>query len=262
MKRVCIIGNSHAACWLAAGRRHSAEIAQLADVQFFMLGGYNIGKLRVAGEELVLDDAGLQEKLAESSNGLISIRPQDYDHIVIVSLTFGYRNLTDLFSRFGVFKGAYRSPGLTFVSQECLETCAEGVLRASLAVQLREKIAEITDRPVTFSPSPCQTERALISKDVDFAELCRTRQQAYLYDIFVSSAKKVAGQCSASVVFQDPETLIPGGCYTRREYGRAAINSSMACAGTADTSHMNIEFGRRELENALRFIDLEQQNAD
>lgn len=251
MSDVCVIGNSHAACWLAAWRRHRADLEQLARVRLFVLGGYEIDKFFISNGLLTVSDDDAKRRLAETSGGLTHIDPDSFDHFVIVSLTSGYRNLTSFFTEFGVTSGPVRHAELTYISRPCMELSLRGILRDSLAVRLRRKIGAVSDKPVLLSPSPCQSEDILRDRESLFAALCQNGEQASLYTMYKQAMSAVAEEERFDVLFQDDATMIPGGGYTRREHSRQGIDSTMNEAAPSDTSHMNVEFGLRELRNVL-----------
>jgi hypothetical protein len=143
---------------------------------------------------------------------------------------------------------------MTCLSNACFRDCMDGILRNSLAIRLRGKIAALTQKPVMIYPSHCQSEDILLSKEKHFAELCRKGAQRALYDMFRQAMDHLAQEFCFSTIYQDPSTLIHGGGYTLRQYNLNGINSSMQFVGKADTSHMNIEFGKLEMGNALRFM--------
>lgn len=252
--RICIIGNSHAACWLAAWQSRREYFDSIADIRFFVLGGYKAEDIVRVGDALTVADPAIQARLAKTSSGRIAIHPDDYDHFVIVSLTSGFRNVAPLLSQFGLVSGAYRARGLTFLSRACLQDCINGILCNSIAVKLRGKLAELTEKPVMLSPSPCQSENVLSSQYQHFAELCHRQQQTYLYDLYQTSMDRLARELNFTVLHQDPSTMIDGGCYTRRIYNRNGIGSSMKAVKGSDASHMNEAFGALELTNALRAL--------
>lgn len=255
MMRVCIIGNSHAACWLAAWRKDRGQYQAIADIHFFVLGGYDIGQLSVENNLLTINRPDLRQALELTSEGLSMIDPRDYDAFLIVSLTSGYRNLTGLFSQYGLANGAFQPDNLMYLSRPCLEECIEGIIKNSLAVKLRTKLRAITDKPVVLSPSPCQSEEVLLSKEKLFSALCQHGKQSYLYAMYQTVLSRLGEELEFAVLFQDTNTLITGGGYTLRQYNRNGIDSRMKTVGATDTSHMNIDFGRIELNNALRFLN-------
>jgi hypothetical protein len=262
MKSICIIGNSHAACWLAAWRKHRKEMERLAHIKFFVLGGYDCELLQVVDGTLRVEREDLSEILRKTSEGLSVISSSDYDHFVIVSLTSGFRNLTPLFSRYGLAFGALKVEEMTYVSRACLEEAVCGILESSYAIRLRKRLAQISDAPVTLSPSPCQSEAVLFTKEIAFAEVCCDAAQEYLYGIFQSALLRLAEKYNFSVTFQESETMIPGGGYTLAKYNVGGINSAMQHTGEIDTSHMNIEFGFRALLDVVTTINVPAEAGD
>lgn len=258
MTRLCIIGNSHAACWLTAWRENRTLYAEQADIDFFMLGGYDIDLLEKDNLRLIAPRDDLRTQLQATSEKSDHIDTAKYDHFLIISLTFGYRNLTQLFSQFGLADDPYQPDDLHLLSKACLEESINSILEDSLAVRLRKKLAAITSKPVILSPAPCQSEAVLLTKDQHFAALCQHGQQTYLYDYFCRQATKLGGQHHFDIAFQSPDTLINGKCYTRKEHNRGGLNSSLKTVGETDTSHMNAAFGKLELDNAL--VRIQQNN--
>jgi hypothetical protein len=254
MKRIGIIGNSHLACWLMAYRAQEGAYARRADMRFFMMGGYGGKELEARDGCLTVAADNVRKEMEASSGGLSAINPGDFDHFLIVGMGFGYYNLLPTFGSFGTVRGVYQSPAISYVSQACLEESLRGVLANTVAVGVREKLAAITDKPVTFAPAPCRSEAVLKTRDADFADLCARGDQRHLYDLYCEQARVLARERRFDVVFQDAATMIAGGGYTKAEFSRGGFNSRMQQVGASDVSHMNADFGKIELDNALRFL--------
>lgn len=254
MMRLCVIGNSHAACWLTAWRENKDFYAQKADISFFMLGGYDIDLLETENLHLAAPRDDLKSQLRATSETSDHIDTARYDHFLIISLTFGYRNLTQLFSQYGLAADAYQADNLHYLSENCMAESMTGILEDSLALRLRQKLASITNKPVTLAPAPCQSENVLLTKEKHFAALCQDGKQSYLYDYFRRTAQLLGDKHNFDIVYQSPDTLISGHCYTKQIYNRGGINSSLKTVGETDTSHMNAAFGKLELDHALAHI--------
>jgi hypothetical protein len=247
MKRICVLGNSHAACFMAAWHAMSAEYQDIVDVRFFVLGGYELGKLARDGSRLVVAEQALREQLKNASGGFDEILPEDYDVFAIVSLTFGYRNLTELFSAYSTLDISRGRDGVNYLSNSCMNDCVDEILENSIGVRIRKLIGSVTEKPVIHFPAPCQSETALLEKERQFLPLKATGELARFYSKFVERSSAQALKHGSTIVYQDDATMIAGGGYTLEQYSSGAVNSSMQLVGPSDTSHMNADFGRLAL---------------
>ncbi|MDP5137880.1 hypothetical protein ORJ04_18160 [Rheinheimera baltica] len=248
MKRVCILGNSHAACWLLAWKTMQRDNPNY-QITFFMVGGYELGKLIIEQGKLVARSEKLKTQMALSADGLTQIDPSAYDAFVIVSLTFGYRNLTPLFKQCCSVATGMRSDN-QLISDALMQQSVDDILTASLALKLASQLRQISNKLIVLAPAPCQSEDALLTKDRELSTLLQRPDILHnYYTLFATGAKSAANTVKAKVLFQPDNTLsVPG--YTKRQFARGGINSTLTTVAAEDVSHMNTEFG------ALMLVEL------
>ena len=252
MKRICILGNSHAACWMVAWDK-TKHLYPGYNITFFMVGGYELGNLEIANGKLIAGNQKLKQQMQQSSGGLAEIVPDEFDHIVIISLTFGYRNLTPLFKQCCSLSTGHRND-CQLISDQLFKQATSDILHASLAIKIARQLREITTTPLTLAPAPCQSEDALQEKDIELATLLdKVHILENYYHLFYEQALFVSKSVNSDVLLQPDDTLAwPG--YTKRELARNGINSSLTKVANTDVSHMNQQFGEIMIRQLLERI--------
>ena len=253
MKRICILGNSHAACWMVAWNT-TKHLYPGYHLTFFMVGGYELGNLLIENGRLIAGNNKLKQQMQQSSGGLAEIDPDEFDHIVIVSLTFGYRNLTPLFKQCCSLATGHRN-NCQLISDQLFEQAASDILHASLALKIARQLREITVKPITLAPAPCQSEDALQEKDIEIATLLdKVDILSNYYTLFCEQALCVAKSVNSDLLLQPEATFaLPG--YTKRELARNGINSTLTKAANNDVSHMNQQFGEIMIKQLLQRVE-------
>lgn len=225
--RVCVIGNSHAACIKSGWESIAAEFPDHA-LTFFAAIRSQLSGLVVQDGRLVPETDALRQQLAFTSGGREAIDPADYDVFVLVAL------------------------GLIVPWGESWERLSTGVLRHlvapatdCLASELGRRIRGVTEHPVLLLPEPvAAADEAVLSVDT-------VREYPRVIDS-MSSAVAIPG---ARVLPQPVETLAHG---WRTEPQWSAGSVGLEQAGRAarqhedvDRAHMNAQFGALWLRNIL-----------
>lgn len=141
--RICLMGNSHMAAWKAGYDEMVAagEWSPSVNVTFFASpsdGLLDIG-VSVDHRALVAPEGGeLRTQLERTSGGIPHIRPDDYDHIILVGMV----RVPDLDHRF---------------SSSLIEEIFSGTKHYCGAAKLMPRVRSITDRPVYVVPQPLTT---------------------------------------------------------------------------------------------------------
>ena len=97
MTRVCVIGNSHAACFKLAWDTLRIRYPNVA-LTFFAARGSRIAALKPRDGILIPTSERLRGVIAHTSGGRAAIDLRDYDAVLLVGLTCGYPVATGYYS--------------------------------------------------------------------------------------------------------------------------------------------------------------------
>lgn len=233
MKRICVLGDSHAAALKKGWDRIAPERPDCV-LTFFPAPAHLVGDLVVSGNALVANGGKLGSLFATASGGLDRIAA-DYDHYLVC----GY-GLT-----VATVRGAYlsalqpdRAPRARFLD----ETMA--ALRGTAMMEVMTRLRAVTARPVTMLAAP------LAARETFWDNLERRGHALAFVETFFGACRRLAADFDAAFLPQPKRTLHPRGM-TRPRYARNAAKLS----GTDDDGHhMNAEYGAIVLAAALDAI--------
>src|SRR4051812_37858696 len=101
MKRVCIVGNSHALAWLQAWTETSTTARGSFDITFFAARHMFLERLRAVNGQIDPASGEGREALAYFSSGHHKIDPSQYDAFIVVGIQLDLRYLASSCEQFG-----------------------------------------------------------------------------------------------------------------------------------------------------------------
>lgn len=260
MKRICLIGSSHLACWKLAWDETKAEYADKVSLTFFGASGRGLAEANISGRTLVPHKEKLLKFIKQTSGGRNSVEIDKYTHFVIVGLEFSFSCVCSLFINFGLQRHLPIRPRIRLISSACLDQCLDDSLRKASALLLHKKLKSLTDHPIFIVPNPCVAEDAVkpgwSGFGVSYADFAPVVEMGYMqdiYSIFERRAEKIASENELNLLMQDPHSMaFPG--FTKSEYSRGGIGFVKASSSPRDVKHMNKAYGKLCLEQMLRAI--------
>jgi len=229
--RVCVIGNSHAACFKIAWNTLKASYPSVT-LTFFADRKTGISELEPKGGLLVPTSERLQRVLAHTSVGHTAIDPRDYDIILMVGLSPGYPD----------------APG--FYSYAAASRALLDETPASIAFELIRKIRQTSAIPIFLAHKPLLRHEGETQPDGDAGPYRRLIK--LLNDELVRDA--------GATLLEQPEQTITHCFFSRPEY---AIGSSRLDVGSKwlpleqpgdQRAHMNELYGEIYLSTHLPTI--------
>jgi hypothetical protein len=247
MKRVAIIGNSHAGKFYTAYNeiKESCGIS----IDFFIE--------RSAGSfPLCITDGGKEhifEDILLVSDNKLNIR--NFDAVLIIGLGVGFEQVTLTYSKFrSVSHNNQGAPYL--ISQDCFEASVVGILEKSKALRVADLCLDMAARNVSIVPAPYPMHW-VISREGEaysvFKEMSEGGDDTSMNNLLSSFFGKLRER-GVSVVEQ-PEETIAGSCYTLTEFGLSDPNQEedpSSYYSKGDYKHGNLEFARTHLKKALQ----------
>jgi len=253
LKRVCIVGNSHALAWMQAWTETPADERAGSDLTFFAsLAAHLEGLTVVNGQLCSADDQG-REALERFSDGRNAIDPKEYDAFVVVGSKLDFRLLTAGCERFGTLDRQSMHKTTYLISEACLSDLVCDIYgRSHLALRLAITLRELSGKPVILTPTPCLTPDFLLKKE-SYGKTDRKAYFTWLYSIFLGRLQSLTQDAGLLFLPQDPLTLAGPG-FTKRRYAIHGQRMKERTSTRTDDKHMNSEFGRIMLGNALTLL--------
>jgi hypothetical protein len=226
--RICILGNSHAAC-LKLAWDHLTTAYPNFELVFFAARGLDLRFLRVSGNALVAKKRRVTESISFTSGGAGKVKVDRFDAFLTYALAL---RVPDLDSRLS--------------SAVKTQTC-EDALSRSLNLRICRMIRQVSDAPIYIghNPQPASGDE-LPSEQMKYAEV---------FDLLAKELD-IAG---TNLVAQPPETLV-NGWNTRPELAKGSTrldigdNRSNEPHPESDVTHLNIDFGRVYLEHLFHKV--------
>jgi hypothetical protein len=228
--RICILGNSHAAC-LKLAWDHLTIDHPNRELVFFAARGIDLRYLRVSGNALVTRKHRVAESISFTSGGADKVEVDRFDAFLMYAL-------------------ALRVPDMDYRLSSAVKSQACGdALSRSLNLRICRTIRQVSDAPIYIGHNPQPASRdEFPSEQMNYEEV---------YGVLAKEIDIVG----ANLVAQPPETLV-NGWNTRPELAKGSTrldigdNRSNEPHPEDDVSHMNMEFGRIYLEHLFHKVAL------
>lgn len=254
MRRICVLGNSHAAA-IALGWKEVRDRYAGTSLTFFALPRDRLGGLKVEGGALVPDTAELASQLGKMTGGDTRVNAESFDAFWLCGLGFGIRPSYAVFQNFWAEfeqSDVKRAP----ISNACLAATIAGALRRTLASKLATKLKRISDHSISIIPSPMASVAALEARDDERYEVLRRLVMDKHEDAFstvLQRAYGMLGDGQIRVVLQPSVTLAsPLLSHDRYSRGSVRLTAEFDQQHPAeDFEHMNALFGAKVIESQL-----------
>ena len=228
--RICILGNSHAAC-LKLAWDHLTKDHPDRELVFFAARGLDLRFLRVSGNALVTNKPRVAESISFTSGGADKVEVDCFDAFLTYALAL---RVPDLDSR---LSSAVKS-----------QACKDALGR-SLNLRICRMIRQVSDAPIYIGHNPQPASRDELPSD----------QMKYA-EVYGLLAKEV-DVAKANLVFQPPETLV-NSWNTRPELAKGSTRLDIGDDRSNephpdnDVTHLNMDFGLIYLEHLFKEVAL------
>jgi hypothetical protein len=243
MKRICVIGDSHAAA-LRAGWGHLRTEFPDIDLTFFAAMIQHMEAFRLGEEELIATTDDLRKRMKLTSDGKTLVH-NDYDAYLICGLGLKHalvmRVHADLRGKTGITENYF---------DVTLPAAVEDAVRGTLAMRILNMLQQITGAPILLIPQPAKADDDGVSPDIQSGTLENLRRGLAIFDAACTTLIEKRG---ASYLPQPRETFAKNGVTTKAAYATAPARLEVTKAGV-DRSHMNGAYGAILLRAALRKI--------
>jgi hypothetical protein len=242
--RICIIGNSHAACLKLAWDKGLSKKHPSAQFVFFASLTAGIETLTAHDQSLKSHNPNTIANFKITSNGLDEIEFSSFDYCLLHGLsprTMAYRKMI-LSSR------------KIFYSQYAL--ALSNPFHQSLAFRLINEIRKISEIPIICSPTPNALSALNAPKEekldkLTFGDVCSTIELSH---------KQIN-----AIYLPQPSSTIHCTYFTAPKYGKGPKNLLFRSGDSIengdlfenDSVHMNEAFGKKLLEKILRRTQLD-----
>jgi len=265
MKRICLIGTSHLACWKEAWDELDASYSDQTSLTFFGANGarmFSRNAWGISERALVPRNDKVALSIGRTSKGLDRIEVEHYTHFVLVGFNFGFRNVLPIFLNYGLVRHAIARPNINLISSACLREAADSALLETPAMSMRKLLFNLTDKPIYIATHPCFDERVLRSQTLKsgiyYSALASALETDYLKDIysyFEERARKVAADNRACLLMQNPSTMAYAG-FTKSEFGQNGVSFNDYVHRDDDVSHKNKTYGEICLKQLFNSLDI------
>lgn len=240
MMRICLVGNSFAACFKRAWDAKLSESWPSVELVFYCSLGRGLSELSGSEGKLTTTNKVVRSDFAISSGRAEEVVFSDFDVCLLQGLS----------PRINTFRKWFVSVTSSYFSSTVRD--ASNPLYNSLAAQLVGEIRKVSDIPIALSPPP-----HLLAEDTEKTERDgrRRRLHAQLSEAITSSHEKLG-----VAFFEQPPETVTNLFYTSQEFGRDAIGLTRTGRQGAnvvkfnDNKHMNDEFGALHLNSVLEAL--------
>jgi hypothetical protein len=258
MRKVACLGNSHLAALKLGWEKIKVNYPQ-AECVFFGAharadGRGGLADLVVEGDSLCAIDQGLKDNLSWTSGGRTSIRPAEFDAIVLCALGLNVLKITDLIYQYAPER--YKMIGARYlISDDFYLEAIDSILKSTGAYDLVGKILKIENSAKIFViPQPMVAQEAE-RKGTIWYRLMRFELDTLLAKDFSECINRLF-RGKASIVEQPSSTLY-NGILTRSEFSRGSVRLLPGFSHKHDETdhvHMNETYGVQVLGTVLEQI--------
>lgn len=242
-RRVCIIGNSHAAA-LRGGMDLSPELNEKLAFDFFAAQSDLMREMELRGTVLVPTSELTKRRMSIVSGGKVEIETAEYNEFVIVGLGFNVLDAVNALKQYRLYgfqgKGEEAAP---YISRACFAALIESMLSASTSVYFARLLRSASRARIVVIPQPYPS--ADILKGGIWKQAAESGLLTYVAQQYEDIATRLAKSLQCEILFQPSGTLLQEGI-TQAKYsvgsGRlGAEKTHMHPPGEA--SHMNAAYG-------------------
>jgi hypothetical protein len=236
--RICVLGNSHSACfklaWDSLRTRYST-----VSLTFFAQRGRGMAELAPDGAVLVPTTDQLRSAMSFTSGGLTVVDPREYDAVLSVGFTWGY------------------PPATGYISQDAAGRALLDFTPRSLAFELIRKVRAVSDIPIFVAHQPLRRHEG--------DEIADNAVTPYRRLVRLMNEELLARE--GALLLPQPAQTIANRFYTRSEFGIGARrldtgDGEFSGELKADPrSHMNTRYGDIFLSTHLPTVASAQLSA-
>lgn len=233
MMTICAIGDSHLAALKLGWEMIKADHPGIRLV-FFGAPGMNLKSLAVSEASLVPTTERLRKLMKHTSGGL-GVIAQSYDRFLVCGMKFAVFMVQRLYQRYR--SEAEERDDRRPISNECLLRAAQGCLRASLSVEVVEKLRKVTRAPIGLIPVPFRAEGSAQGRLWE-------RDRYLLAQTFAEAARRLADDLEFQPFFP-PAAMLSNPIQTKAEYSENSVRlqGDNKAHGEKDILHMNPKYG-------------------
>jgi hypothetical protein len=243
MKRLCIIGNSHAVPLRDGWTLNSPLHARFSPT--FILAGADRLKFRIEARQLQAEDI-VAEEVKRCSAGLDFIEPARFDCFLIVGLFFNLRVLVELYAAHRLKQHATDQHQI--VSEEQLEEMAFRMLRNSRALEIYRQLRSLVSLPCLVVPDWLVSPSVKV--DHKNAHFWAGGFVPMLYELYLKHLWRISEEEGIQFVQQPPELTVDR-CFTPAHYAKDSVSLRGTHHRETEPFHMNAAFGSKMLDVAL-----------
>jgi hypothetical protein len=248
--RICLIGNSHLACfkygWNEVERRYPDVHAT-----FFGAPGDRARHLVVRDGRLVAGTDPLREGLLLTSGGESAIDPEKYDAFVLVGWVT-IQAAMDLARQYTPHTFPETVHGKQIVSEALFRAALAAEYSGTVVATVARRLRQLTTKRILLAPQPMPSRRAMEERERRFRTTLIAGRQVFG---LACAAADLAFADLAEVVWQPVETIADH-AFTRTEFSEGSKRLLKEEAHPDDDfSHMNAAFGTLALSNILASLD-------
>lgn len=257
MKKIAVIGNSHAAMLKLAWNSMRSDVSSV-DIKFFVW--------RTGGEKkLVLKSQEVQVPIDQIKILMHQDHVVDLDqfHAVVVC-GLGY-SLSSILEIYREHRTLEQKEGGYLISESCLREAVDGVIKQTDAMKVFEALTSLHCSKIYVVPTPRGAEYFLDeSEGFNLYKLCVdngdeasiSKEFCRSYELFEKNGMKVLSQ---------PSCTISKELFTKNAYSNASNkeenDAHVQLKGRRDLIHMNVEYGKLVVEDLLDELQVNHATA-
>jgi hypothetical protein len=246
MKRICVIGDSHAAALKTGWDTITAGLPGI-EPTFFAAMHQHMEAIGFAGDKLIATTNDLKVRWERTTAGLSAI-DETYDAYLICGLGLKFQAAMQTLK---LLRTRAQSGEIPKSERETIFVARlEEGLRNTLAIRIAGLLRQITDTAILFVPQPLPAEGGERSAKPSPEGVERKR---LMLARFEEICDRLAGECKASFLAQRKDTRTEDMLATKAEYALGPSRLASAKIG-ADRSHMNSGYGAIVLRDALQIL--------
>jgi hypothetical protein len=250
-KRLCVIGNSHAAAW-RLGLAQVPECKEGGSIDFFAARSDLMRHLELREGQLQPTSEVTAQWMRRISGGQAAIDVAAYTHFVIVGLGLNTVKPMEALGGFSVYEAeAALDPQRPLVSDACLAAMTRALVDGSTALHIAALLRKATNAPVLVAPQPYPGEGIL--QEPGWLQASQSGALQYVTSVFRKVAERSAGELRCDLLWQPEESVVRGGL-TAARYSSGSVRLGLNPNAKHDSDenlHMNALYGAEMLRKCL-----------